>query len=618
MGCDNPGVHLNFTETFTHQTVLNGTKRLQKALQGTVVQKFLRGNIKQGGGSTLFQAGNCPSQGGQAKSPQRHTMKTLKKGTAQLLIACILLLSLPMNAYAWEPNAKDLDTAITTGDFTGYFSNISTWLSQKVPADPGKISEATAKALLKDPVFVNTLDQRQLISRLGVDKIGAFAKADSANRGFLAWLLKNTQVMDLFLEAAGPTAIAERDANRYTVPVETLELWRKIHNADPDSRDGIYQRLAIATAIAPPGSRTKGTAGRPTEPVARYEHYKSAHKNKELFPSFDHLTVWEYTKVVSSHAPDSDLAWAREMINTWRPDLRIKEQVVESTREVWRRDSPHPYTDMPSVLEGGGKCGPRASWAVMICQAFGIPAIGVGQPGHACVAAKTAYPEMQPQPGSAWKVHQGAGWQVSKLDGTSGLLFLEAVKERALAEFSQIEHLRWLASTLAAKEAAEAVRAVANKIRESAPAPTPAPAPAPAQAPAIPEEPFKAAPGVIHVEAEAFSKMSGVCVYACFTGGKQVNFQKNMESSWIDYAVDVPATATYGIVMRVAAVNVDQVLDISSGTNKLATINIPNTTGSWTTTEAVDLKLNKGAQTLRISAPYQRGIAVRWFELKLK
>ncbi|HUX15397.1 MAG TPA: carbohydrate-binding protein, partial [Phycisphaerae bacterium] len=89
-------------------------------------------------------------------------------------------------------------------------------------------------------------------------------------------------------------------------------------------------------------------------------------------------------------------------------------------------------------------------------------------------------------------------------------------------------------------------------------------------------------------------------------------------SSWIDYPIDVPATGTYGIIMRVAAANVDQVLDISSGTNKLATINIPNTTGLWTTTEAVDIKLDKGTQTLRISAPYQRGIAVRWFELKPK
>jgi len=545
-------------------------------------------------------------------------MKTIAKSTFKILIASTMLWLLPVNLQAWEPNANDLDTAIQSGDFTGYFGNISTWLSQKVPADPGKISEATTKALLKNPVFANTLDQRQLLSKLGVDKIGAFAKADPANRGFLAWLLKNTQAMDLFLEAAGPTAIADRAKNRYKVSTSTLDIWRKILRADPDARGGIYQRLAIATAIAPPGSRTRGAgwANPPADPVGRYKHFKSAYKHKELFPRFANLTVWEYTKVVSCHASDSDLAWARKMINTWRPDLRIKEQVVNSTSEVQYRKSPVPYTDFRAVMEGGGSCGPRSSWAVMICQAFGIPTIGVSQPRHACVAYKALDPSMQPQPGKVWKVGYGRAWKFSKLDGTSGPLFLEAVQERALAEFSQIEHLRWLASTLAAKEAAEAVRAIANKIRESAPPPTPAPAPAPA--PAIPEKPFKAAPGVIHVEAEAFSKMSGVRVYDCFTGGKQVNFQKNRKTSWVDYTLEVPATGTYGMTMRIATPNRDQILDIRSGDNKLATLKIPNTTGLWTTTEAVELKLNKGTQTLRISAPYQRGIAVRWFELKSK
>ena len=556
-------------------------------------------------------------------------MNTLKTRTVRWLVVCGMSLLLPMNLHAWEPSTKDLDAAINAGDFAGYFSNLSTWLGQKVPADPGKISEAAMKALLKDPVFVNTLGQRQLLSKLGVDKIGAFAKADPANRGFLAWLLGNTQVMDLFLEAAGPTPIAERDANTYTVSASALDTWRKILSADPEAKDGIYLRLAMATAIAPPGSRTGGAGGAnpPGDPVDRYKHFKSAHKNNELFPSFNNLTVWEYTKVVSSHASDSDLAWARAMINTWRPDLRIKEQVVESTREVWRRDSPWPYTNgFKSVLEGGGKCGPRSSWAVMICQAFGIPAIGVGQPGHACVAAKTAYPEMQPQPGSAWKVHQGAGWQVSKLDGASGANFLAAVEERShAAAFSQIEHLRWLASALTSKAQAEAVMRVATALRpqatpqQAAPKATPATASKADPKPtSLPEAPFAVVPGILHVEAESFSKMSGIGVYDCFTGGKQVNFQKNMEESWLDYAVDVPATGTYGLEMRVALVNRDQVLDISAGANRLATISMPNTYGLWTTTQAVDIKLDKGTQTLRISAPFQRGVALRWFELKSK
>jgi hypothetical protein len=68
--------------------------------------------------------------------------------------------------------------------------------------------------------------------------------------------------------------------------------------------------------------------------------------------------------------------------------------------------------------------------------------------------------------------------------------------------------------------------------------------------------------------------------------------------------------------MKVATPNFDQILEISIGGNKLAAVQVPNTTGLWGTTPAADIKLEKGWQTLRISAPFQRGIAVRSLELK--
>jgi hypothetical protein len=301
-------------------------------------------------------------------------------------------------------------------------------------------------------------------------------------------------------------------------------------------------------------------------------------------------------------------------------------------------------------MEGGGKCGPRAFFGVFICQAFGIPAIGVGQPAHACFAAKAADPELEPQPGSVWKVHQGRGWQVSDCgDAMYGPEFLsEMTKRYRVAEFSQVEHLRWLASTLSSKERADAVRNLVEKIRKpvntteplgvpakdidiitEGPSPTSQASNAASTPVVVQEEPFKAVPGVIHVEAETFTnsfaepaypaeQQGAVYVHDCFTGGKQVYFQSNMKISWIDYVVDVPATGIYGLEMRVAAANRDQVLEVSSGTNKLATVKVPSTTGLWGTTPAVDIKLEKGKHTLRISAPLQRGVAIRWFELKSK
>jgi len=534
------------------------------------------------------------------------------KALTQFAVVCIMLLSLPMTLYAWEPNTDDLDKAIKAGDFSAYFTNISTWLNRKSPTDSSKITAAALKALLKDRVFANTLDQRQLISKLGVDNTGAFAKGDQANKTFLAWLLRNTEAMDLYLIGATPTGVKHREANSYSFGIESLNLWNTILKADPDSKEGIYLKLAIATAISPPPAKSYGS-GLPIDPVDRYKLFKSAHKNGELFPIFDTLSVWEYRKIVASWASDRELTWVRNMVNTWRPDLRINQQVHRIVSEVWRRNSPYyPYVNgFITVMEGGGKCGPRSWFGRMTCRAFGIPAIGVGSPGHACMAYKAA--------DGQWKTSYCPAWEKCKTEGVAGPEFLAEVDARShVTEFSQVEHLRWLASTLTSKESADAVMAVAHQIQASASKLEPVRIVALPETPIITEPPFKAAPGVIHVEAESFASMSGVFVYDCFTGGKQVNFHKNINSSWIDYTVDVPAAGTYALTMRVATPNREQVLDLSVDGNKPATVAIPNTHGLWGTTEEVPLKLKQGTQTLRFSAPYQRGIAIRWLELKSK
>ena len=565
-------------------------------------------------------------------------MSAPKTEAALLRVVCgMLLLLLPVRTQAAE------------GDFHGYFANISARIGQKVSANARNLSAVALKKLLQDPVLLNTLCQRTLMAKYDVGNFEAFAKADPSNRTFLFWLLQNTKAMDLYLLGAAPTGLGQREANNYGLPGGSLDIWKRIYYADPESREGLYLRLAIATALRPPGTGNRGAGmqKKPSDPVVRYNYFKAAHRKNELFPSFDNLTVWEYQHVVSSCASESDLTWAREAINTWRPDWRIHERVVESTSQVRYRNSPIPFDHtFKNVLAGGGKCGPRSSWAVFICQAFGIPAIGVGQPGHACVAYKSL---------DGWNVAYGRGWNASRLEGMSGPEFVAGVESRKhTAIFSQVEHLRWLASTLASKQQADAVTRVANTLAQSTPATRkdltasekaeeaeanpgaksaftsrPLRAKQASTPTTRPEAPFRAAPGVLHVEAASFAKMggqvsygglqtAGVLVHDCFTGGKQVHFQPHMVSAWVDYTINVPATETYGLTMRVAVVNREQILDISSGTSKVATINIPNSYGLWKTTEAVDIKLRRGPQTLRISTPFQRGVTLRWFELKSK
>ena len=553
-------------------------------------------------------------------------MKTVKCKTVRWFMVGLMFFSLCAATWAWEPNAKDLEAAVASGDFGAYFGNLTTWLGGKVPADANRISESAMQALVKDPSVLGGLTLRHFIAKCGAQNLGAFARADQSNKAFLTWLLNNTEAMDLCLIGATPNTRGHRADNSWSVPISALEIWKKIYSADPESKSGIYLRLAIATGLNPPGTSERGAGQppKPADPLDRYNHFKKAHKNGELFPTFDTLAVWDLRHVVNSNASDEDLAWGREMVNTWRPDLRNKEQVVVTTSSVWRRNSPIPFNDTyKNVLSGGGKCGPRSSWAVFICQAWGLPAFGVGQPAHACCAYRAAYPSAEPQPGCRWKVVQGRGWVVSKLDGTSGPEFFAGVIERERRDdFALVEHLRWLASAMK-PPAQAAVMNVVNVVQkvsaekavaeQSQQKDEPMPA-----AETKPEPAFAPKPGVIHVEAEAFAKMSGVSVYDCYTGGKQVNFGQSVNDSWAEYTIDVPATGVYGLTLRTAAVNVDQVLNIRSGTNALATAKVSQTHGLWGTTEEVDIKLNKGPHTLQVAAPFQRGVAFRWFELKAK
>jgi hypothetical protein len=157
-------------------------------------------------------------------------MKSIGHSNLKSLLVGTLLCLLAAPAHAWEPNAKELDSAIQTGDFAGYLKQADAWLNQL-----GKPVEAPLMALLKDPAFVNALDQRQLIAKTGAEQLGALAKAAPANQAFLGWLLNNTQAMDLYLEGAVPIGLAAMEDNSYMLTVAALEIWNKILSGDPDA-----------------------------------------------------------------------------------------------------------------------------------------------------------------------------------------------------------------------------------------------------------------------------------------------------------------------------------------------------------------------------------------------
>ena len=152
-----------------------------------------------------------------------------------------------------------------------------------------------------------TLLRYQLLRKVGTTALQDFRK-DRTQEAFLVWLWDNPLALHLFLEGATPLGLTQRDEDKALIKAETLALWSQLWNADPQSHDGSFLRLAIATALLPPGEGNHGAGQQvpPPSPTKRYQHFKQAYLAKELYPSFAHHSVWEYMQVVSSPASDAD------------------------------------------------------------------------------------------------------------------------------------------------------------------------------------------------------------------------------------------------------------------------------------------------------------------------
>lgn len=494
--------------------------------------------------------------------------------TAALLLclaSCLASLGTPSAARAWEPNAKDREAAIDSGDLTDYTEKLTEWLQSKVPADPAAITRDVLQNLLRDQAFVDALAERQFLAKVWErPDLATYAKADPKNRAFVSWLLANGRIMDEFLITRTPTDMHGRNDNSWSINTGMLENWRIIQEAHPDSKQGLLLRLAMATVLRPPGTGNQGAgmAKQPSPPLARFEHFKTAHEKGELAPTFDALSTWELTQVVSSNASDADLGWARQAVLTWNPDYYRHDNIMLLGSQMKYQGSQIPYNSMSCLLAGGGKCGPRSSFGVFINQAFGIPAMGVGQPGHAAVCYRDRH--------GNWQVAMGKGWNVSKVSdrgGMSGAEFLERTKERKMSTFAHVEHLRWLAALLPDKPRKDAITAVVPNVSEgdydvlsglrAELAAKPPVAAKPEDKPAAKPAPkVDVPPGTIHVEAGDFYDMGGLGGYGApvaaidsYEGGKQVHFGALIQTAWVGYKIKVPKTGFYELTARVSVIN---------------------------------------------------------------
>jgi hypothetical protein len=210
---------------------------------------------------------------------------------------------------------------------------------------------------------------------------------------FTDFIDNNISLQRQMLEAGGPVA------GNYGRCIQIYEEIKSTTTAAATctTDNTVLQRLALAVALEFANDQycvfdTKIKIN----PLQRYRHYQEAYLHGELDPDFPTFSVWELRMVVNSDGSNDDLAWGRQMVQTYRPDIAIlNDPATMELRyvEIVRADVLHKNPDwykcpaLPKsydqIFSGGGACGPRAWAGRFIAKAFGIPTWGIKQPGHA-------------------------------------------------------------------------------------------------------------------------------------------------------------------------------------------------------------------------------------------
>jgi hypothetical protein len=476
--------------------------------------------------------------------------------------------------------------------------------------------------------------------------LAAFAQQGREQPALVEQLLGNHALLKQMLLAGGA------EAGRYG---PAMEIYAAVQKASPKAGAGLFQRLALAVSLehAVPvrqnNAQTATNAPAIVDPVKRYLHYEQALLAGELDPAFKNFSVWEYRMVVNSDAPDSILAWGREMLRNYRPDHihnpdygwrytgTVRTEVSYGSQNV-KNDLPslHSYQN---IIKNGGVCGRRAFFGRFIGQSFGIPTWGVTQHKHAAVGHWTP---------KGWVVNLGAGFQHSWWDKgeapRSGADFLLETQARTSPEdylkvlraqwisrilgeqeyndrqriaggfWSNIAHCQARAIALAAKAVAlgplgqdlgEANESEDKKARAVEKVAT---TEADRQAVAGKD-------GVVTLPAVAHGKATGhFAAMKGFPGGLQLHATGGFTA---EYGIEVPHAGKYALAARVATVQDGQKLRIHANDAKVsAEIVVPYTVGLWQQTEPVQLSLVKGRNLLHFALQNgSRGVTIKEFTL---
>jgi hypothetical protein len=484
--------------------------------------------------------------------------------------------------------------------------------------------------------------------------LAEFAQQGPEEEAIIEKLLADEPLMRQILEAGGA------NGGEYG---EAMQVYAAILAASERAREpgGILQRLALGTAIHQPwlpGKEKGGVHGilhradSEHDQVARYLHYELAFLDGELDPAFKDMTTWECRFITDSPYSNDDLAWTREMMRNYRPDLITMPDYKWRYVRFIKSDVPYCSTTHDPTLGSraqeeialGGVCGRRAFLGRLTTRAFGIPSRASTQSGHGAMSHWTP---------DGWVICLGAGWGVAWCGPQGGLDFLLDSQAREFPDdYRKVLRAQWLGDTFGEKDVsiqhgrfgqgggfwdglafclkqlvvkAAEVKALelmgGMKLGES----DELLGDETAAEIVIPEsyrEIRIADDGSITVPAVAYAsprKPSDRVVPMKSSGeGYQLHYARlGTRPELVKYQVEVPAAGRYALTAEVVTVAPNQQMLVRIDREEPVPFDLPFTKGAWMETTPLEVTLPQGKTTISVTARAgNRGVSVRGWRLE--
>lgn len=299
-----------------------------------------------------------------AKEPQ--SVKSAKDGAEQQLPA-------------------EAEAAFKKGDISGLYDDVIAQLKTLA-------SSKSIKELLADPTAVHLASVEEIIRLTGKEELAELMRKDRKYALFLNVFFKNTDWMQTYLSAG-------------LVPTKTdvgLRVLADIWAEDGKSPDfDQYFDLAVALASCWGAGNygeqlqrgeTLDTVNGRTNPLWRYNFFKTSHKDKKLHKNFAKLKPWELRFVAGINWDDASLKYMQDNLNIppsqygdacWMAEYTGTSEFGHDIQTpffyiAWGHDKGQAEL----TCRHGGVCGALSHVGVAAAASRGIPTYPVGQPGH--------------------------------------------------------------------------------------------------------------------------------------------------------------------------------------------------------------------------------------------